>query len=101
MNKFTMSFCTTNGLLMVDCSGIRDNIIPKLHAIFRQFTKMVAKDLLRMSKDFTNEVNELVEVCYKLQRLQDEVKCSGAGCSKPVWLKRWISLKYQTTLCIY
>ncbi len=65
MNKFTVSFCTTNGLLMVDCSGIRDNIIPKLDAIFRQLTKMVAKDLLRMTKDFANEVNGMVEVCVK------------------------------------
>ena len=64
MNKFTLSFCTTNGLLMVDCSGIRDSIVPKLHSIFRQFAKMIAKDLLRMSKDFIDEVNDLVEVCY-------------------------------------
>lgn len=62
MNKFTVSFCTTNGLLMVDCSGIRDSIIPKLSAIFRQLTKMVTKDLLRLSKDFISKVNELVEV---------------------------------------
>lgn len=63
MNKFTVSFCTINGLLMVDCNGIRDSIIPKLDAIFRQLSKMVTKDLLWMSKDFTNEVNALVEVC--------------------------------------
>ena len=63
MNKFTVSFCTINGLLMVDFNGIRDSIIPKLDAIFRQLSKMVTKDLLWMSKDFTNEVNALVEVC--------------------------------------
>ena len=62
MRKFTTSFCTTNGLLFVDCNVIRDRIIPKLDAIFRQFTKMVAKDLLQMSKDFTNELTLLVEV---------------------------------------
>jgi hypothetical protein len=64
MKKFTVSFCTTNGLLMVDCSGIRDSIIPKLDTIFRQLTKMIAKDLLGMTKDFSSEMNKLMMVCY-------------------------------------
>ncbi|XP_028405416.1 dynein heavy chain domain-containing protein 1-like isoform X2 [Dendronephthya gigantea] len=71
MRKFTLSFCTTNGLLFVDCSGIRDRIIPKLDAIFRQFTKMVAKDLLQLCKDFNNELASLIQqLSYKSNDLR-------------------------------
>ena len=62
LEQFTKSFCTTNGLLMVDCRNIRDSIVPKLGSIYRQLSKMVAKDLMRMSKKFNDEAQQLVKV---------------------------------------
>ncbi|XP_046841703.1 uncharacterized protein LOC124435791 isoform X2 [Xenia sp. Carnegie-2017] len=77
LELFTKSFCTTNGLLMVDCRNIRDSIVPKLGSIFRQLSKMVAKDLMRMSKKFIDEAQQLVRSVEHQARVVGKRATSG------------------------
>ena len=56
------SFVTTNGILFVDCHGVQDCIIPGLNNIFKQLVKMVGDDVLKLSKEVLDLVEELSQV---------------------------------------
>jgi hypothetical protein len=60
------TFSTANGLLYVDCHVVQNVIVPKLNNIFKQMVKMVAFQVLFLSKEVITEMEILSEVTNKI-----------------------------------
>ena len=66
VRNFDRTYRTENGVFYIDCSGIHDNLIPKLSQIFRELCTFVAEESVTLAKTFSEEMKKVTKVTISL-----------------------------------